>query len=84
MIALHHWRDNTLSAFDAPHVCTTVVRHAKSAGTRTNATAAAQHSPKQKYPRDRNEPPPAKPRGMRQKRAELKLKQRLKQSTEGT
>jgi len=53
-------------------------------GTRTKATAAAQHSPKQKYPHDRSEPPPAKPRGMRQKRAELKLKQRLKQSTEGT
>jgi hypothetical protein len=32
MIALHHWRDNTLYALDALHVCTTVVRHAKNAG----------------------------------------------------
>src|ERR1700730_5807700 len=51
--------------------------------TRTNTPSDAQHSPKQKYPHDRSELPPAKPRGMRQKRAELKLKQRLKQSTEG-
>jgi hypothetical protein len=44
MIALHHWRDNTVSALDALHVCTSVVRHAKSAGdsNKRNGSSATQ------------------------------------------
>src|SRR5471030_2243990 len=75
MIALHHWRDNRACARVAPQVCITIVQHAR------NATAPQQNrNGNGAYP---TQTPPAKSRGMRQKRTELKLKQKLKQSTEG-
>jgi hypothetical protein len=83
MIALHHWRDNTLRALDALHVCTSVVRHAKSAGnsnTRNGSSATLQARETARTQRTIT----SKITGMRQKRAELRLKQRLKQARKGT
>jgi branched-chain amino acid transport system ATP-binding protein len=50
MIALHHWRDNTVSALDAPHVCTAVVRHAKSAGDSNKGNGSSATQPQAKVP----------------------------------
>jgi hypothetical protein len=65
MIALHHWRDNTSDAFDAPHVCTSVVRHAKIAtGTNGRNISTAAETPVKAHARTK-----ASTNGMRQKRA---------------
>jgi hypothetical protein len=83
MIALHHWRDNTLYALDVPHVCTTVVRHAKSAGN-SNPRNGSSATLQAKVPARTQRTTSSRTTGMRQKRAELKLKQRLEQARKGT
>jgi hypothetical protein len=68
MIALRHWRDNTVRVLDALHVCTSVVRHAKSAGnsnTRNGNSATLQARETARTQRTIN----SKITGMCQKRA---------------
>ena len=83
MIALHHWRDNTSYELDALHVCTTVVRHAKGAADLNNRNGSSA-TLQAKVPARTQRTTTSKITGMRQKRAELRLKQRLKQARKGT
>src|ERR1700736_903109 len=80
MIALHHWRDNTVSALDAPHVCTAVVRHAKSAGDSNKGNGSSATQPQAKVPARPQRTPASKTTGHAPKarRAEAETKAQTK------